>query len=142
MSSYPRKTANKPPTAAATGQPAKRPLSRLTLTVSAAPGVDRESALAIVREFDRTSLREMPLARLTQGYADLHRAGVRPELRTSMPGKTLLAHLQAEIERRDALAARHPSRVAVRMALAPGGYSAALQQVAQAYQPKRHSVYA
>jgi hypothetical protein len=142
MSSYPRKTANKPPTAAVTGQPAKRPLSRLTLTVATTIGTDRDAALAVVHEFGQVGLREVSLAQLNQAYANLYRAGVRPDMRTAMPGRALMTQLQAELERRAALAAQHPARAVVRMALAPGGYSAALQQVAQAYDPKRHSVYA
>ena len=41
MASYPRKTANKPPTIALSGQPAKRALSRLHLYASGVEDVAR-----------------------------------------------------------------------------------------------------
>ena len=41
MASYPRKTANKPPTIALSGQPAKRALSRLHLFASGVDDVAR-----------------------------------------------------------------------------------------------------
>lgn len=100
---------------------------------------DSHAVIATIQHLAGRNLRTLPARDLSAAAADLTRAGVRVDALRAMQGKTLLAAIYAEQQRRAVRDADSPPVTARPVVV--GAYTAAFAAVVDGPEPVKYSQY-